>query len=179
MIVAFVPEGLAETAPPRVRMPAASSPPPGVFKQRRRVNWQDIDPANHVNNSVYLAYVEDCGAQALAAYGWPLARVWAEGLSIVARRHRVEYLQSALLDDELELATWVLDIKRASATRYTSITRVSDETLLAHVDSTYVWVDLVTQQPTRIPPAFLADFAPTRVDGSKTPVQTSAFTLSP
>jgi acyl-CoA thioester hydrolase len=164
MIVAFFPEGLAETAPPRVRMPAASPPPPGVFRQRRRVNWQDIDPANHVNNSVYLAYVEDGGVQALAVHGWPLARMWAEGLSIVARRHRVEYLQPALLDDELELATWALDIKRASATRHTSITRVSDGTLLARVDSTYVWLDLVTQKPIRIPPAFLADFAPNSVD---------------
>jgi acyl-CoA thioester hydrolase len=165
MIVAFFPEGLSETAPPRVRMPAASPPPPGVFRQRRRVNWQDIDPANHVNNSVYLAYVEDSGAQALTAHGWPLARLWAEGFSIVARRHQIGYLQPALLDDELEVAAWALDVKRASATRHTGITRVSDGTLLARVDSTYVWVDRVTQKPTRIPPAFLADFAPHGVDG--------------
>jgi acyl-CoA thioester hydrolase len=94
-----------------------------------------------------------------------LARLWAEGFSIVARRHQIGYLQPALLDDELEVAAWALDVKRASATRHTGITRVSDETLLARVDSTYVWVDRVTQKPTRIPPAFLADFAPHGVDG--------------
>ena len=165
MIVAFRPEGLPETALPRVRLRAASPPPPGVVKQRRRVNWQDIDPANHVNNSVYLAYVEDGGAQALAAHGWPLTRVWAEGLSIVARRHQIEYLQPALLDDELELATWIWDITRARVTRHTGITRVSDGTLLARVDSTYVWVDRVTQMPTCIPLAFLADFAQNSVNG--------------
>ena len=160
MIVAFFPEGLAETALPRVRMPAASPARLSVFKQPRRVNWQDIDPANHVNNSMYLAYVQDCGVRALATHGWPLARLWSEGCSIFARRHRIEYLQSALLGDELEVATWITSVKRASMVRHTTITRVSDGTLLAHVDSTYVWVDLVTQKPIRIPLAFLADFAP-------------------
>jgi len=164
MIVAFFPEGLAETAPPRVRMPAASPAPLGVFKERRRVNWQDIDPANHVNNSMYLAQVQDCGVQALATHGWPLARMWSEGYNILARRHRIEYLQSALLDDELEVATWITSVKHASVMRHTTIARVSDGTLLARVDSTHVWVDLVTQKPIRIPPAFLADFALNSVD---------------
>jgi acyl-CoA thioester hydrolase len=165
MIVAFFPEGLSDTAPPRVRMHAASPLPPGVFKQRRRVNWQDIDPANHVNNSMYLAYVEDCAVQALAVHGWPLARLWSEGYYIFARRHRVQYLQPALLDDELELAMWITSVRHASVMRHTTITRVSDGTLLARVDSTHVWVDLATQKPTRIPPAILADFAPKSVDG--------------
>jgi acyl-CoA thioester hydrolase len=162
MIVAFFPEGLPETALPRLRMPAASPALLGVFKQRRRVNWQDIDPANHVNNSMYLAYVQDCGVQALATHGWPLARLWSEGCNVFARRHRIEYLQSALLDDELEVATWITSVKRASLVRHTTITRVSDGTLLARVDSTCVWVDLVTQKPIRIPLACLADL-PNRV----------------
>jgi acyl-CoA thioester hydrolase len=159
---AFFPEGLAETALPRVRMPAASPAPSGVFKERRRVNWQDLDPANHVNNSMYLAYVQDCGVRALATHGWSLARLWSEGCNVFARRHRIEYLQSALLDDELEVATWITSVKRASLVRHTTITRVSDGTLLARVDSTCVWVDLVTQKPIRIPLACLADL-PNRV----------------
>jgi len=164
MIAAFFPEGLAETALPRVRMPAASPALLGVFKEQRRVNWQDIDPANHVNNSMYLAFVQDCGVRALTAHGWPLARIWSEGYNILAWRHRIEYLQSALLDDELEVATWITSVQRASMVRHTTITRVCDGMLLARVDSTHVWVDLVTQKPIRIPPAFLADFAPNSVD---------------
>jgi acyl-CoA thioester hydrolase len=163
MVAAFCPEGLSELAPPRRRFPPAPPPPSSVFRLRRRVEWQDIDPAQHVNNAVYLAYVEDCGVQVAAAYGWPLARMQAEGFAIVARRHQIEYRQPAVLDDELELATWVSDVKRASAVRHYTITR--DSTLLAQARTRWVWADAKTGRPVRIPDAFLADFTPNITDG--------------
>jgi acyl-CoA thioester hydrolase len=158
--VAFFPEGLPEPAPPRPRFPSAPPPPPGVFRLRRRVEWRDIDLEQHVNNAVYLSYLEDCGVQVAAAHGWPMSRVQAEGFAIVARRHRIEYRQPAVLDDELELATWLSDVKRATVVRHYTVTRVSDGALLARARTLWVWVDLKTGRPIRIPGAFLADFAP-------------------
>jgi acyl-CoA thioester hydrolase len=160
LMAAFFPEELPDPAPPRSRFPSAPSPPPGVFRLRRRVEWRDIDPEQHVNNAVYLAYLEDCGVQVAAAYGWPMSRVQAEGFAIVARRHRIEYRQPARLDDELELATWISDVKRATVVRHYTVTRVSDGALLARARTLWVWVDLKTGCPIRIPSAFLADFAP-------------------
>jgi acyl-CoA thioester hydrolase len=75
------------------------------------------------------------------------------------RKHQIQYLQPALFDDEIEVASYVYDVKHASAMRYYSITRVSDGTLLAQVKSLGVWVDLKTGQPARFPDQFLADFA--------------------
>ncbi|MBM3290573.1 MAG: acyl-[acyl-carrier-protein] thioesterase, partial [Candidatus Hydrogenedentes bacterium] len=66
---AFFPEG----APPdeqRERFPAPPPAPPGADAQRRRVEWRDIDPAQHVNNSVYLAYSEDCAVETSSSRGW-------------------------------------------------------------------------------------------------------------
>jgi len=160
MMAAFFPEGLPDPAPPRPRFPSAPTPPPGVFQVRRRVEWRDIDPAQHVNNATYLAYLEDCGVQVAAAHGWPMARMQAEGFASVVRRHRIEYQQPAVLDDELELATWLSDVKRATAVRHYTVTRVSDGALLARARTLWVWVDLETGRPIRVPGAFLADFAP-------------------
>jgi acyl-CoA thioester hydrolase len=160
MMVAFFPEGLPELAPPRPRFPPAPPPPPGVFRLRRRVEWRDIDLEQHVNNAVYLSYLEDCGVQVAAAHGWPMSRVQTEGFAIVARRHRIEYQQPAVLDDELELATWISDVRRATVIRHYTVTRVSDGALLARARTLWVWVDLETGRPIRIPSAFLADFAP-------------------
>ncbi|HSJ54777.1 MAG TPA: thioesterase family protein, partial [Anaerolineae bacterium] len=106
MKAAFFPEGAPEAGPPRPRFPGPAQPPASAFRMGRRVEWRDLDPAGHVNNGVYLAYVEDCGLQWLRSRGWPMARLVAEGLGIVARQHRIEYRQPALLDDELELFTW-------------------------------------------------------------------------
>ena len=113
----------------------------------------------HVNNAVYLSYVEDCGFQRLKHFQWPLQRMLDEGHALLFRKRHIQYVQPALFDDEIEVATYVYDVKRASALRYYSITRVSDGALLAQVNSRGVWVDLKTGLPVRFPEQFLADFA--------------------
>jgi acyl-CoA thioester hydrolase len=158
MIAAFAPEGDVPPAAPRERFPDAPPPPPGVFIARRRVEWRDIDTARHVNNAAYINYIEDAGWQVAAAHGWPAHRVNEEGFAIIARRHQIEYRLPALLDDELEIATYVSDVKRASANRHYRITRPRDGALVMQARTLYVWVNLHTLQPMRVPPHFLADF---------------------
>jgi acyl-CoA thioester hydrolase len=160
MKAAFFPEGAPDVAPPRHRFPTPPPKPPGAFRQPRRAEWRDIDPAGHVNNAVYLAYVEDCGVQMAAACGWPMARMAAEGFAVVARQHRIEYRLPALLDDLLDVATWISDVKETSAIRHTTITREQDGALLAQVRTVHLWLDLNTGDPTTVPAQFLADLSP-------------------
>ncbi|MCB8946307.1 MAG: YbgC/FadM family acyl-CoA thioesterase [Ardenticatenaceae bacterium] len=159
MITAFVPEGVPEQAPRRDPFPEPPPAPAGIFRLRQRVKWRDLDPAQHVNNAMYLAYVEDCGVSVAAAHGWPMTRMMAEGFGIVARRYRLEYKQPALLDDELEIATFISDVKRSTAVRHYTITRTSDNSLLARAHVLWVWIDLQNGRPIRIPPHFITDFA--------------------
>jgi acyl-CoA thioester hydrolase len=162
MMAAFFPEGLPSPAPPRERFPAMM-PPPGAFRHQRRVEWRDLDPAGHANNAVYLSYLEDCGLQAVAAHGWPVVRMEAEGFAIIARRHRVEYQQPALLDDKLEVITWLASPKEAAIVRYTLVTRLADGAPVARAHTNHLCVSLETGKPMAIPSAFLTDLAPTIV----------------
>jgi acyl-CoA thioester hydrolase len=165
MMAAFYPEGLPSGATaPRQRPAPTPPPPPGVLRMQRRVEWRDVDPVGHVNNAVYLAYIEDCGVQVAAAYGWPMERMGAEGFAIVARRHQIEYKQPAVLDDELEVATWISEVRRTSAIRHYTVTRLNDDMLLARAHTYWVWIDLKTGRPIRIPDIFIADFAPNIAD---------------
>ena len=159
LIAAFFPDGAPPPAPQRERFPDAPPPPAGVFTVRRRVAWEDIGPEGHVNNAVYVSYAEDSIVKAAADNGWPMPRISAEGLGIVSRRHQIEYRESAVLDDELEIATWISNVKRSSAIRHYVITRLRDNTLLARLHTTWVGVDIATGRPIRIPENFLADFA--------------------
>jgi acyl-CoA thioester hydrolase len=163
MMAAFFPEGPPPPAPPREHFPAMT-PPPGAFRHQRRVEWRDLDPAGHANNAVYLSYVEDCGLQAVAAHGWPIARMEAEGFAIVARRHRVEYQQPAFLDDELELVTWLASPSDATAVRRTLVTRPADGAPVARAHTNHVCISLKTGKSMAIPSTFLADLAPAIVD---------------
>jgi len=160
MILAFMPEGIPRQASRREPFPAAPPPPPGIFNINPTVKWRDIDGAGHVNNAMYLAYIEDCGLQALAAFGWPIARMMESGFGIVARRYRIEYKQPALYGDELAVSTFVTDVRRATAVRHCSISRLSDQALLAQAYITAVCIDLTSGQPRRFPANFLADISP-------------------
>jgi acyl-CoA thioester hydrolase len=101
--------------------------------------------------------------QVIAAHGWPVSRMTEAGFAILLRSHQVQYLQPAVLDDEIEVATWASDIKRSTATRHYTIHRVSDGKLLTQVHTLGVWVDLASGRPIRIPKGFMDDFAPNLV----------------
>jgi acyl-CoA thioester hydrolase len=151
-------------APARTRFPAAPPPPPGVFKMRRQVQFRDLDELQHVNNAVYLDYAEDCGMQIINAYGWSLAALQAEDLGVVVKRHQIEYRQSAVMDDEVEVATWLSGVRRISATRHYTISRMKDNALLARVNSEVVWINLQTGAPVRVPAHFINAFAANMAD---------------
>lgn len=159
LIQTFFPEGVPKTGSRREPFPKAPPLPPGVFKMRQRVLWRHIDPAQHVNNAMYMAYIEDCGVQVASAHGWPMTRMMEAGFGIVARRYRIQYNQPALLDDEFEIATWISDVKRATAVRHYTITRTADQELLARAHVLWVWVSLESGRPMRIPAHFLDDFS--------------------
>ncbi|HZY44678.1 MAG TPA: acyl-CoA thioesterase, partial [Anaerolineae bacterium] len=160
MIAAFFPEGAPLQAPPRHPFPAAPPPPPDVYTIRRRVSFSDIDMAQHVNNAVYLSYAEDAATAVLPQYGWPIERMREHGLAIIVRRHRIEYLQPALLGDEVEISTWVSNMRRASGTRHFMIGRAADHQLLARINTLALSINPITGLPTRPPDQFLSDFAP-------------------
>jgi len=157
---AFFPDGQPETFPAREAFPTAPPPPIGTYRMRRRVVWQDIDQMRHVNNAVYLDYVTECGMQVIAAYKWPVSRMLDQGFGILLRRNQVQYLQPALLEDELEISTWFSNPRFATAIRHYEIKRVSDGALLARVHALGVWVDLNSGRLIRIPKEMLEDFAP-------------------
>ena len=93
--------------------------------------------------------------QVAEAHGWPLARMVDEGFAVVTRRLRIEYLQQAVLGDELELTTWMSD-----AARHFAFTRVQDGVLVARAHTLWACVDLITGKTIGIPATFIQDLGP-------------------
>jgi acyl-CoA thioester hydrolase len=157
---AFLPSGPPADAPSREPFPEAPPAPSGKFTITRRVQWSDVDPTGHVNNAVYLSYFEDCAVRDAESRGWPVDRMLNEGhFAIVARRYRIEYRQAALPGDELEISTWISDVKRATAVRHYTMHRRGGGPLLARAWALWVWVDPQTGRPQRVHPRFVEDFA--------------------
>ena len=153
---AFFPDGPPPDEP-RERFPQQPSAPPDAFTQRRRVEWRDIDPAQHVNNSVYLAYSEDCAVEASSQCGWPPTRMRASGFTVAITRCRIEYRIPALLSDELAVATWLSDPTASTAVRHFAIHRVGDGALLARARANLRCQDATAGAEMPFPEAYWRD----------------------
>ena len=80
----------------KVALPAT---PPGAFEQGFRVRRRELDPLDHVNNSVYIDYMEE----ALEGAG--------QGALLAAspRRYEIDFVASAERGDLLAGRTWPLE----------------------------------------------------------------------
>jgi acyl-CoA thioester hydrolase len=155
----FAPKGLTQVERAE-KFPETAAMPDAAFKIQKRVEWRDIDTLGHVNNAAYMTYCEDISTQVGRDLGWSMQSMMDEGFALVMRRFRILYLDSAILDDDVEIMTWFSDLKRATAVRHYQLTRVSDGTLLAKARALIVCFDLKKQRPIRIPQHFLNDFLP-------------------
>jgi acyl-CoA thioester hydrolase len=157
---AFFPEGVPETFPTRLPFPSAPPPPPGAYTLSRQVEWQALDGMHHVNNAIYLDYASECGFHAVASFNWPWSRMLAEGFGVLLRRNQIQYLQPAILGDQLEITTWLSDVRAVQATRHYHIRRSSDGADIAMIHALGVCVELSSGRPMRWPKEMLEDFAP-------------------
>jgi acyl-CoA thioester hydrolase len=156
----FVPEGSDPSMSPRYRFPQPDPPPEGVFRVVRRVEWQDIDMMQHLNNAAYLDYAMDAGVELTSAYGWPMSYWTKEGIAFVARRNSIEYLSPAYLEDQLEITTWLFNIRPATITRQFDIRRTGTNELLARIQTLWVMLNLNSGRPMRIPESMIKILAP-------------------
>lgn len=116
----------------------------------------DIDGQNHVNNTVYLRWVQNvatahweslASAEAQDAIGW------------VVVRHEIDYKLPANLRDEIVLRTWVGEASRLKFERFTEVVRKSDRRLLAKARTLWVPIDSKTGKPVRVPADVRARFS--------------------
>lgn len=122
---------------------------------RVRVRHYEMDSAGHVNNAVYLHYVEDAAIEHARALGFDEAR-WREiGGVWVVRRHEIDYKLPAVAGDELDVTTRIVGMERVQATRRTQIVRARDRALIAEAVTYWVWVGL-DGRPRRLPAEVLA-----------------------
>jgi acyl-CoA thioester hydrolase len=141
--------------PPSDTSNASSSPIP-PFDQLREVRSEDIDALGHVNNVVYLAWVNDIAIAHWASLTDEAARarlIW------VALRHEIDYKAEALLGDTVRVRTWTGAARGLRYARHTQIFRNADQTLLAEALTYWCPMDAATRKPARPSAAIAPLFA--------------------
>ncbi len=116
-----------------------------VYTHLLKVIPEDLDELNHVNNIIYLRYVQDA---AINHWYSAVPKNISDALRWVVRRHEVDYLKPAFGGDVLHVKTWVEAFTGVTSDRHCEIYR-GDELL---VKSRTLWValDAQTLKPRRV-----------------------------
>lgn len=130
------------------------------FEHQRDVQPQDIDDLSHVNNAVYLHYIEDCARTHAEVRGLSLAGFREAGTVPMVREHILTYYAQAKLGDTLSVSTEVLELSGPKAVRRSQVKRVGsgDPELLVEARTLWVWINPEMGKPMRVPEAVKASF---------------------
>ena len=151
MQLAFFPEGSPTERGARDRTSVPPEPPATAFRLHQSVAWGDIDMMWHVNNAVYLSYLQNAEIGLLAACGWPIERMQAEDARLVNRQQRLEYRLPATLNNELEITTWVSGLHPKEVQTHFQISRAGDQQVLVQAQARCQWADPQTGESIPIP----------------------------
>ena len=111
------------------------------------MRWSDMDAYRHINNSAYLAYLEQARVAMFFDRGRDIDSLFSSGTVIA--RHEIDYRRPVVYHPEpLRLELWIGEMRAASFTvRY----EVFDGDLLAAQAATIcVTFDFETDRPRRL-----------------------------
>lgn len=130
--------------------------PHARFEQSVPVIPEDFDELGHVNNVVYLRWVQDVAtahwraaatADQQARYAW------------VAHRHEIDYRAPGLPGDAIIASTWVGSAEAVRFERFVEILRASDRKVLAAARTLWVPIGRTTGRVTRVDDAVRSVFS--------------------
>ncbi len=112
-----------------------------------KVGDADIDVLGHVNNVVYLRWVQEAAVAHWKARATPeQQKKW----KWVVVRHEIDYKRAALREDAIVARTWVGLASDITFERHTEIVRASDRKVLAVARTLWCPVDSTTFKPSRV-----------------------------
>ena len=105
----------------------------------------DIDQYNHVNNVVYVRWVQEVAVahwQALASAELQQKYAW------MLLRHEIDYQQQAFLGDLISGETWVGEAKGATFERFVVLRK--GDTVLTRSRMVWCLMDAISHKPRRV-----------------------------
>ena len=128
---------------------------PHHFENTMVVQTEHLDDQNHVNNVMYVQFMQDIAMQHWFSISSPALN---EEIVWVVKRHEIDYHAPAFLNDELLLKTHTGEATAVTWDRHYEIIRISDNKRLITAKSCWVMLDKKTGRPRRIDESIKAVF---------------------
>jgi acyl-CoA thioester hydrolase len=118
------------------------------FTKSIEVRYADCDMMQHVNNAVYLHYLEEAR---VGYYGQLMGHQGLGDIDFILGEVRIRYLSPAMMSDMLKVAVQVSDMRRSSFTMQYTITGGADDRVVATAETVQVMFDYGRQASKPIP----------------------------
>jgi acyl-CoA thioester hydrolase len=126
------------------------------------VQPDDIDAYGHVNNAVYLRWLDLAAWSHSAALGIPIETCTRLRRGMAVLRMEIDYVRAALAGDCVEVATCIAaSDRRLRVTRRFQLRHATEGATLARAVAQYVCLNLDNGRATRMPPEFSAAYGVT------------------
>jgi len=121
-----------------------------VYSKTIIVPESAIDENGHVNNVAYVQWMQDIAVEHYESIGGtnPMQLVCS---TCVFREHLIQYLLPAFTGEEIEIKTWVENIRRVRSLRKYEFMRKADGQVIVRGETDWVFVDVKTGAPRAIP----------------------------
>lgn len=126
-----------------------------TFTYNYTVKSTDIDQLNHVNNVVYLQWVQEA---ALKHWTHLMKDVDTSDYVWVVVRHEIDYLRQAFLGDELTINTWIGKTEDSLSIRHVEIYK--NNKIICRTQTYWRFLSALTFKPMTIPEEILSIFKP-------------------
>ncbi|HLJ37244.1 MAG TPA: thioesterase family protein [Steroidobacteraceae bacterium] len=120
-----------------------------------QVRDEDIDAYEHVNNAVYLTWLDRAAWSHSATLGVTIERCVALRRGMAALRTEIDFERAALRGERVQVATWIAESdRRLRVTRRFQVQRGADGATLARARIDYVCINLDSGRAARMPEEF-------------------------
>ncbi len=116
-----------------------------------------IDENGHVNNVNYVQWMQDAAVRHFESIGGNTPMQEAGGTWVV-HSHKIEYLSPAYAGEEIEVRTWIADVRRVRSLRKYEFICKSDGRILVKGETDWVFVDIKSGRPVAIPESVARTF---------------------
>ena len=127
-----------------------------IYSKSFIIPKDSIDENGHVNNVAYVRWMQDIAVEHYASIGG--IEVQGNNATWVVREHKIEYLLPAFEGEEIEIRTWVENIRRVRSLRKYEFIRKPDNKVLVKGETDWVFVDVETGNPKTVPEEVIKTF---------------------
>ena len=131
-----------------------------TYKQTLIARYHECDALGYLKNISYLRWMQESAFAASAAVGYDFAQYHQIGQLWLVRESNIKIFTPLKYGDEVQVKTWVKDIRRFRSIRAYEMRDMRTESLVAQASTDWVYLDTQTFRPVTIPQSMQLAFFP-------------------